>query len=296
LNQYQLEHKYKEGHALFMQDVYKLYGQKMVLDNIDLSISPHELCSVVGPSGCGKSTLLRLVVGQEQPTQGTVCIDGADVGLPDSSRGIVFQKYSLFPNLRVIDNVMLGRKLMSGWYEWIFNNKELSEEATSLLERMRLGDHLNKYPHELSGGQQQRVAIAQSLILKPKILLMDEPFGALDFGTREYMQTLLLDIWEHFNMTILFVTHDLEEAVFLGTRVIVLSQHYSDDRGDKCENRGARIVADYPLEKEASSTALKETAEFGALIQEIRTYGFESTHLRHVKDFNLRHRDSFRTD
>jgi NitT/TauT family transport system ATP-binding protein len=279
-----------------MQDVYKLYGQKVVLDNIDLSISPHELCAIVGPSGCGKSTLLRLVVGQEQPTRGTVCIEGIEAGFPDRSRGIVFQKYSLFPNLRVIDNVMLGRKLMSSWYKWIFNNKQLSEEATSLLERMRLGEHLNKYPHELSGGQQQRVAIAQSLILKPKILLMDEPFGALDFGTREYMQTLLLDIWEHFKMTIIFITHDLEEAVFLGTRVIVLSQHYSDDRGDKCENRGARIVADYPLEKKASSTALKETAEFGALIQEIRSYGFESTHLRHVKDFNLRHRDSFRTD
>ncbi len=274
MNQSQINDRYKEGHALFMQDVYKLYGRKMVLDNIDLSLSNHELCAVVGPSGCGKSTLLRIVVGQEQPTRGAVCIDGVDAGFPDKSRGIVFQKYSLFPNLKVIENVMVGRKLMSTWYEWIFNNKELSEEATSLLERMRLGEHLHKYPHELSGGQQQRVAIAQSLILKPKILLMDEPFGALDFGTREYMQTLLLDIWENFNMTIIFVTHDLEEAVFLGTRVIVLSQHYSDDRGDHFENRGARIVADYPLEKKASPTALKETAEFGALVQEIRNLWF----------------------
>jgi NitT/TauT family transport system ATP-binding protein len=295
MNQCQIDQKFKNGHALFMQDVYKLYGEKIVLDNIDLAVSPGEFCTVVGPSGCGKSTLLRLVVGQEQPTRGTVCIDNEDADFPNKFRGIVYQKYSLFPNLKVIDNVMLGRKLTSSLHNRLFNNKELTEEAQFLLEKVRLGEHLQKYPHELSGGQQQRVAIAQSVIMKPKILLMDEPFGALDPGTREHMQTLILDLWEQYKMTIFFVTHDLEEAVFLGTRIIVLSQFYQDDRGDTCSNRGARIVADYPLEKKVSSTDIKKTAEFGTLIQDIRRDCFDPNHLQHTERFNLRHPDSFST-
>jgi NitT/TauT family transport system ATP-binding protein len=287
--------KYKNGHILFMDSVYKLYGEKVVLDNIDLAVSPGELCTIVGPSGCGKSTLLRLVVGQEQPTRGIVCIDGSDVDFPNQLRGIVYQKYSLFPHLKVIDNVMLGRKLTSGLWARMFNNKELTDEAKFLLEKVRLSERLQKYPHELSGGQQQRVAIAQSLIMRPKILLMDEPFGALDPGTREHMQTLLLDLWEQYKMTIFFVTHDLEEAVFLGTRIIVLSQFYEDSRG-ACNNRGARIVADYPLERKVSSTDIKKTAEFGALIQDIRRECFDPNHLQHTEKFNLRHPDSFSTD
>jgi NitT/TauT family transport system ATP-binding protein len=297
MNQCQIDEKFRNGHALFMQDVYKLYGEKIVLDNIDLAVSPGELCTVVGPSGCGKSTLLRLVVGQEQPTKGTVCIDGADADFPDSLRGIVYQRYSLFPNLRVIDNVMLGRKLKSSLYDRVFNNKELSEEAEALLEKVRLGEHLHKFPHELSGGQQQRVAIAQSLITKPKILLMDEPFGALDPGTREHMQILLLDLWEQYKMTVFFVTHDLEEAVFVGTRIIVLSQYYEDARGEKCANRGSRIVADYPLDKKTvASTGVKRTAEFGALIQDIRQDCFDPNHLQRIEKFNLKHPDSFMTE
>jgi NitT/TauT family transport system ATP-binding protein len=296
MNQCQIEEKFKNGHALFMQDVYKLYGEKIVLDNVDLAVSSGELCTVVGPSGCGKSTLLRLIVGQEQPTKGTICIEGSDVDFPDRLRGIVYQKYSLFPNLKVIDNVMLGRKLTGGWRHHLFNNKEFTEEAQFLLEKVRLGEHLHKYPHELSGGQQQRVAIAQSLIMQPRILLMDEPFGALDPGTREHMQTLLLDLWERYKMTIFFITHDLEEAVFLGTRIIVLSQFYEDKRGEQCVNRGARIVADYPLEKKVSSTDIKRTAEFGTLIQDIRRDCFDPTHLQHTENFNLRHPDSFHTE
>ena len=296
MNQSDIEVKFKNGHALFMQDVYKVYGDKVVLDNVDLAVSSGELCTVVGPSGCGKSTLLRLIVGQEQATTGVVCIDGVDAEFPDSERGIVYQKYSLFPNLKVIDNVLLGPKLRGGLYARIFNNKELTEEAQFLLEKVRLGEHLHKYPHQLSGGQQQRVAIAQSLITKPKILLMDEPFGALDPGTREHMQTLLLDLWEQYKMTIFFVTHDLEEAVFLGTRIIVLSQYYQDERGEKCNNRGARIVADYALERRVSSTDVKKTPEFGTLIQDIRRDCFDPDHLQHRDKFNLKHPDSFSAD
>jgi NitT/TauT family transport system ATP-binding protein len=296
MNQCQIEEHYKNGRAVFIQDMYKLYGEKVVLDNIDLAVSTGELCTVVGPSGCGKSTLLKIIVGQEQATRGTVCIDGVDANFPDNSRGIVYQKYSLFPNLRVIDNVMLGRKLTSTLYNRVFNNKELTDEAQELLEKVRLGEHLQKYPHELSGGQQQRVAIAQAVIMQPKILLMDEPFGALDPGTREHMQTLLLDLWEHYKMTVFFVTHDLEEAVFLGTRIIVLSQYYEDSRGEKCSNRGARIVADYPLEKRVSTTDVKKEAEFGALIQDIRQDCFDPNHLQRIEKFNLNHRDSFATE
>lgn len=296
MNQCQIEAKYKNGHALFMQDVYKMYGTKTVLDNVDLAVSTGELCTVVGPSGCGKSTLLRLIVGQEQATKGVVCIDGSDADFPDSERGIVYQKYSLFPNLKVIDNVLLGPRLRNSLYSRWFNEKNLTDEAQFLLEKVRLGEHLHKYPHQLSGGQQQRVAIAQSLITKPKILLMDEPFGALDPGTREHMQTLLLDLWEQYKMTIFFVTHDLEEAVFLGTRIIVLSQYYQDERGEKCDDRGARIVADYSLDLKATSTDVKKTTEFGTLIQDIRRDCFDPDHLQHLEKFNLNHPDSFSAD
>jgi NitT/TauT family transport system ATP-binding protein len=296
IQQCNIEAKFKNGHVVFLQDLYKNYGDKVVLDNVDLAVSPGELCTVVGPSGCGKSTLLRLIVGQEQATRGVVCIDGVDADFPNSERGIVYQKYSLFPNLKVIDNVLLGPRLRGGLYARWFNNKQLSEEAQVLLEKVRLGEHLYKYPHQLSGGQQQRVAIAQSLITKPKILLMDEPFGALDPGTREHMQTLLLDLWEQYKMTIFFVTHDLEEAVFLGTRIIVLSQYYQDERGEKCATRGARIVADYSLERKASSTDVKKTMEFGTLIQDIRNNCFDPNHLQHREKFNLSHPDSFSAD
>lgn len=280
---------------LHIEDVYKAYGTKVVLDNIDMTVSAGELCTVVGPSGCGKSTLLRLILGQERPTAGEIYVDGRPVGFPSPDRGVVYQKYSLFPHLTVLENVVLGKKLSAGLFERFHRAQEFQEEARSFLNRVRLGEHQDKYPHELSGGMQQRVALAQSLIMKPRILAMDEPFGALDPGTREHMQVFLLELWEEFGMTIFFVTHDLEEAVFLGTRTIVLSQYYSDDRGTDFPERGARIVADYPLARTAASTSVKEKAEFGHLIQRIRKAGFEPEYLQHVTQFDLRHKDSFQT-
>ena len=163
------------------------------------------------------------------------------------------------------------------------------------LEQMRLAEHKNKYPHELSGGMQQRVAIAQALIMKPKILLMDEPFGALDPGTREDMQLLLLELWEEFQMTIFFVTHDLEEAVFLGTRIVALSQYYTDERGETYENRGAKIAADHRLPHKVASTIIKESAEFGHLIQQLRREAFDPEYRQHATQFNLLHPDSWQT-
>jgi NitT/TauT family transport system ATP-binding protein len=280
---------------LLVENVCKTYGTKVVLENVDLVVRAGELCTVVGPSGCGKSTLLRLILGQDLPSAGEVLIDGQPVGAPSSDRGVVYQRYSLFPHLSVLENVILGKRLTAGFFARFRGTHSFDDEAHFFLEKMHLWEHREKYPHELSGGMQQRVALAQALIMKPRILLMDEPFGALDPGTREDMQVFLLELWEHFRMTVFFVTHDLEEAVFLGTRIVVLSQFYTDDRGDDCDGRGARIVADYPLERKAASTAVKELAEFGKLIQQIRHDGFDPTFRKHVSKFNLKHEDSFQT-
>jgi len=281
---------------LHIENVYKRYGARTVLDNIDLSVAPGELCTVVGPSGCGKSTLLRIVVGQEAASDGQVLIDGAPIGLPDAHRGIVYQKYSLFPHLTALENVLLGKLLEYPFYRRRSAAAAHRDEAMELLKRARIAEHAEKYPHELSGGMQQRVAIAQTLIKRPRIVLMDEPFGALDASVREDMQVLLLELWEAYGMTVFFVTHDLEEAVYLGTRVVVLSQYYTDDRGAAAgPARGAKIVADHALPRRAMATVVKSAPEFNDLVLQIRRAGFDSSHLPHVRDFNLRHPDAFQT-
>jgi NitT/TauT family transport system ATP-binding protein len=281
---------------LLVENVYKRYGARTVLDNIDLSVASGELCTVVGPSGCGKSTLLRIVVGQEGATEGKVLIDGEPVRLPDASRGIVYQKYSLYPHLTALENVLLGKVLEHPFYQSRSAAAAHRDEAMELLARARIAEHADKYPHELSGGMQQRVAIAQTLIKRPRIVLMDEPFGALDPGVREEMQVLLLQLWETYRMTVFFVTHDLEEAVYLGTRVLVLSQYYTDDRGPAAgATRGARIVADHPLPRCALPTVVKSAPEFNDLVLRIRHEGFDPGYLRHVRDFNLKHPDAFQT-
>ena len=279
---------------LRIQDLYKFYGQKIVLDNVDLAASSGTFCSVVGPSGCGKSTLFRLILGEEQPSSGEIFIDGAGVTCPGTDRGIVYQRYSLYPHLTVLENVMLGGNLRTGLMERVRRRAEFRDEAMKYLERVRLAEHAQKYPHELSGGMQQRVAIAQALITNPKILMMDEPFGALDPETRESMQLFLLELWDEHRMNIFFVTHDMEEAVYLGTRVLVLSQYYIDDRGAAAQ-RGARIVADYQLPSAVNSTKVKTSREFLELTEEIRQVGFNPEQLRHVTEFNLKHPDSFQT-
>lgn len=281
---------------LHILDLYKAYEGKMVLDNIDLSVRETEFCTLVGPSGSGKSTLLRMVLGQELPSSGTIAIQGRPVGFPDPSRGIVFQRYSLFPHLTVLQNVTLGPSLGAGLVDGWRRRAALRDEALHYLERVRLADHANKYPHELSGGMQQRVAIAQSLIMKPPILLMDEPFGALDPDTREEMQIFLLELWDEARMTLFFVTHDLGEAVYLGTRILVLSQYYTDGRGDGPQvQRGASLVADIQLPRVAASSEVKNRPEFTELVQHIRQVGFDPDYRRHVREFNLSHPDAFRT-
>jgi NitT/TauT family transport system ATP-binding protein len=281
---------------LLVENVYKRYGARTVLDNVDLSVASGELCTVVGPSGCGKSTLLRIVVGQEGATEGKVLIDGEPVRLPDASRGIVYQRYSLYPHLTALENVLLGKVLEHPFHRSRSAAAAHRDEAMELLTRARIAEHADKYPHELSGGMQQRVAIAQTLIKRPRIVLMDEPFGALDPAVREEMQVLLLQLWEAYGMTVFFVTHDLEEAVYLGTRVLVLSQYYTDDRGPAAgAARGARIVGDHALPRCALPTVVKSHPEFNELVLRIRHEGFDPRGLRHVRDFNLEHPDAFQT-
>ena len=282
-----------EGVFLQVDNVGKVYGDNVVLENVNLNLARGELCTVVGPSGCGKSTLLRLILGQERPDTGRIAVDGLEVCEPSAERGIVFQRYALFPHLSVLQNIMAGIELPLGIWRAYRSRGEIARQAFAYLQYVNLAEHADKYPYELSGGMQQRVAIAQALIKKPKILMMDEPFGALDPGTREAMQVLILDLWKRNQMTIFFVTHDLEEAVYLGTRILVLSQYYQGaDVNRPTKSWGARIVADYPLNRVASSTRVKETERFGKLIGQIRREGFDPNYLQAIEDFNLQHPDS----
>jgi NitT/TauT family transport system ATP-binding protein len=287
----------KENYLLLLENISKSYGPKPVLNDIDLAVQGGEFCTVVGPSGCGKSTLLRLILGQERPSGGEILMGGSPIGFPGPDRGIVYQKYSLFPHLTILENIMIGKSLSVSFWKSFSRKKANREEAAYYLKSVQLDGHAEKYPHELSGGMRQRVAIAQALIMKPKVLLMDEPFGALDPGTREAMQLLILELWEKHEMTVFFVTHDLEEAVFLGTRILVLSQYYTHETDNAPGTlKGARIVSDYPLNKrEAYSTRVKETAEFGRLIQTIRAEGFDPEYRQSARGFNLKHPDSFIT-
>jgi NitT/TauT family transport system ATP-binding protein len=284
------------AYLLYLENVSKAYGRKIVLNDIDLAVKEQEFCTVVGPSGCGKSTLLRLILGQERVSGGIMLLEGKPIGHPGPDRGIVYQKYSLFPHLTILENIMLGRRLSKPLWKNLKIRGVDRQEALGHLEKVKLAEHACKYPHQLSGGMQQRVAIAQALIMKPRILLMDEPFGALDPGTRELMQIMILELWESYGMTIFFVTHDLEEAVFLGTRILVLSQYYTHEQDSASGmNKGARIVADYPLGRNACSSEVKATAEFGQLIRRIRSEGFDPEYHQHTTEFNLKHPDSFIT-
>lgn len=214
-----------------VENVQVSYSAKHVLGGIDLDIEKGEFVSVVGQTGCGKSTLLRLILGSEAPASGRVLIDGAVHGHPDRDRGYVPQKYSLFPDKTVLENVTFGLELaefglFDRWTPKFWRRKrEFRAAAVEQLRAMGLTEaDGRKFPDELSGGMQQRVAIAQALITNPKILLMDEAFSALDPGTRREMQRLIRRVWKNSGTTILFVTHNTHEAVFLGTRVVLLEK------------------------------------------------------------------------
>ena len=205
--------------------VNKFYGHHrsgaattLALDDFSLDIAPEEIVSIVGPTGCGKSTALNLLAGFEKPSSGLVSVNEQAVTDPGPNRGVVFQQPSLFPWLTVLSNVVLGIKCRGVAIE------EYEPRALRLLEEVGLKGFEKHYPYQLSGGMQQRVQIARALINEPDILLMDEPFGALDYQTRLLMQKLLLRLWAHFKPTILFITHDVGEAIFISDRVIAMTK------------------------------------------------------------------------
>ena len=189
----------------------------VALQATDLEVEENDFITILGPSGCGKSTLLRIVAGLDKQSSGEALLDGQRIDGPGAGRGMVFQSYTLFPWLTVIDNVCFGLR------ERNLPRTEQLEIANAFVQKVGLRGFENHFPKQLSGGMQQRTALARALANNPRMLLMDEPFGALDHQTRELMQELLLGIWEAEKKTVLFVTHDIDEAVFMGSRVVVMS-------------------------------------------------------------------------
>lgn len=230
---------------------YQVRGESLpVLENISLAIKPGEFVSIVGSSGCGKSTLLKLIIGLEDDYQGDLLLDGSRIVGTSLERGIVFQEHRLFPWLTVEQNVGIG----------LLNNTKLSEEekrksVQEHIELVGLKDFAKAYPFQLSGGMSQRVAIARALVNRPEVLLLDEPFGALDAFTRAFLQEELQRIWEKEGITMILVTHDVEEAVYLGDRVVVMQPR---------PGRIKRII-DVPLARERN----RSSAEFTAIKEEV---------------------------
>lgn len=214
--------------ALSIKNVWIEYGSQVVLERVNLEIDAGAFIAIVGPSGCGKTSFLRLLLGQETPARGTILLDGKPMpNEPGPDRGVVFQRYSVMPHLTVLGNVLLGPELeASPLLGRTFGKKRraLVERAHALLSEVGLGDSLNKYPTQLSGGMQQRLALVQALIRKPRVLLLDEPFGALDPGIRGEIHVLMKKLWKETGVTIVMVTHDLREAFLLGTRVVVFDR------------------------------------------------------------------------
>lgn len=192
-------------------------GKMIALNGVDLDIMENEFICVVGPSGCGKSTLLNIIAGLLEPTSGAVYVNGKKVEGTGTERGVVFQQYALFPWLKVMKNVMFGLKLKG------MSDEEAKKIAMKYIKMVELEDFVDSYPKELSGGMKQRVAIARAYAVQPEVLLMDEPFGALDAQTRTQLQSELIRTWQEEKKTCFFITHDVEEAIILATKVIVMS-------------------------------------------------------------------------
>ncbi|MFC4061387.1 ABC transporter ATP-binding protein [Planomonospora corallina] len=223
------------------------------VDGVDLEVRDGEFLTLVGPSGCGKSTLLDLIAGLTTPTGGEILIDGRTVTGPGLDRGIVFQQYALFPWRTALANIEFGLEAKA------VPKKERRERARHYLDLVGLTGFEHRHPHELSGGMRQRVAIARSLAFDPDVLLMDEPFAALDAQTRESLQEELLRIWEKTNKTIVFITHGIDEAVYLGQRVAVMT------------SRPGRIKKVIDIEFDSRAGDLRADARFGAYRHEIWT-------------------------
>jgi len=243
---------------LTFRDVWVEYGDKVVLEAVNLGIRQGEFVSVVGPSGAGKSTFLRLILGQEGPTRGQVMLDGTPL-TPECSpdRGVVFQRYSVFPHLTALRNVMFGLECAaSPLLGRLFAGSRKGaarDAAAQMLGAVGLTHNLETYPAQMSGGMQQRLALAQALIKRPRVLLLDEPFGALDPGIRLDMHELVGQLWRDHGLTVVMVTHDINEAFKLGTRVLTFDKRRHDPHAP--HRYGATAVYDVTLDRKAGAAA-----------------------------------------
>lgn len=240
---------------LTYNNVWVEYGDKIVLEKVSLGIAKGSFVSVIGPSGAGKSTFLRMALGQESPSRGEILLDGEKLRPePGPDRGVVFQKYSVFPHLSARDNVVFGldcagAALLGRLYG--AKRRKAVAAAEDMLAAVGLQDAMDAYPAQLSGGMQQRLAIAQALVKHPKVLLLDEPFGALDPGVRIDMHVLITQLWREHKLTILMVTHDIKEAFALGTRVLAFDKPRRDAQAP--HRYGATITYDVKLDRKTAA-------------------------------------------
>lgn len=248
-----------------IKNLWKSYGDAQILERLNLTVEQGEFVSMVGASGCGKSTFLNMLLGKESQTKGEILFEGKPlVQEPDEERGIVFQRYSVFPHLTVLQNVMIADEFsQSKILGWVFGKTKaaIKAKAEEFIEAVGLTPAMNKYPHELSGGMQQRLAIAQALMKSPKILLLDEPFGALDPGIRADMHVLIRDIWQKNKLTIFMVTHDIQEGFELGSRLWVFDKVRHDPQAPNAY--GAQVTYDLDL------SSGEHSSDTAALVNEI---------------------------
>lgn len=232
-----------------VRNVWKRYSGKTVLENVRLRVEKNEFVTIVGASGCGKTTFLRMLLGEVEPCEGTIRIDGAPlVPEPRADRGVVFQRYSVFPHLTVLGNVLLGLDLGDApWLGRTFGRRRVRNvaRAREMLARVGLERSAHSYPSELSGGMQQRLALAQTLITEPRILLLDEPFGALDPGIRSDMHELVRELHRELDLTVFMITHDIAEGFSLGSRLLVFDKPRIDPH--EPDLYGATITFDLPV-------------------------------------------------
>lgn len=278
--------------------------RNQVLEDINLKIGLGQVVGLVGPSGCGKSTLLKAILGTHLPDQGEIYVGGNEITRPSRDVGIVYQHYSLYPHLTALENVIYGLKLdeTETWERWFWPWRYWSlypvwrEKAMMWLEKLNVAEHADKYPKQLSGGQRQRVAIAQALVMQPKVLLLDEPFGALDEATRDEAQHILLNLYaenvkaiannEDPPYTIIIVTHELKEAFFVSNRVLALSQFHAGNsvNGKYFKKEGARLVYDKASPAYNPDNA-QDLAAFNEQLEALREAALEPNQLQvHTKN------------
>jgi NitT/TauT family transport system ATP-binding protein len=279
-------------HALEIKNLSHWYGKNRILNKINLQIAHGQIVALVGPSGCGKSTLLRAILGTDPPSEGEILAEGKLVTEPSRDVGIVYQHYSLYDFLSAEENVAFGLKLdetslLSRFISlpsYLRKRREHLQMARDFLDRVGLGSAAKQFPSELSGGMRQRVAIAQAFILKPKLVLLDEPFGALDESTREDLQLMLLRFYqenlkakqrgEQPQYTVIIVTHELNEALYVADRVIGLSRFHTEG------NQGATVVYDRPCPI-FHPDAPKDLSRLVEQREELRAAVFDETNIKH---------------